>query len=104
MKEDELIKNIKHAIHKIEPGADIILYGSRSRGDAFVHSDWDFLILIDGIVSDKRIDEIRHSLYEIEWEYGEVISSIVRNREDWESEFYQAIPFHQKVIEEGIRL
>ena len=49
-------------------------------------------------------DEIRHSLYEIEWEYGEVISSIVRNRKDWESEFFQAIPFHQKVTEEGIRL
>jgi len=104
MKEDELIKNIKHAIQRIEPGADIILYGSRSRGDALLHSDWDFLILIDGIVSDKRIDKIRHSLYEIEWEYGEVISSIVRNREDWESEFYQAIPFYQKVTEEGIRL
>lgn len=104
MKQDVLIKKIKQAIRKIEPGAEIILYGSRSRGDALLHSDWDFLILIDGAASDKRTDKIRHSLYEIEWEYGEVISSIVRTRKDWRSESYRAIPFHQKVTEEGTRL
>jgi hypothetical protein len=67
-------------------------------------SDWDFLILVDGPVSDERTDRIRHSLYEIEWESGEVISSIVRNREEWNSDLYQAMPFHRRVQQEGIRL
>ena len=104
MKRDELIQQIRQAVHEIEPGPEIILYGSRSRGDALSDSDWDFLILVDGSTSDERTDRIRHRLYETEWESGEVISSIVRNREEWDSDLYQAMPFHQKVQQEGIRL
>jgi predicted nucleotidyltransferase len=104
MKRNELIGQIKLAIHEVEPEAEIILYGSRSRGDAVSESDWDFVILVDGIISDDRTDRIRHRLYEIEWESGEVISSIVRNREEWNSDLYQAMPFHQRVRQEGVRL
>jgi predicted nucleotidyltransferase len=104
MERDKLIQQIKQAVHEKEPGAEIILYGSRARGDAVQESDWDFLILVDGPVNDERTDQIRHRLYEIEWESGEVISSVVRSREEWRSEAYQAMPFHQRVQQEGTRL
>jgi len=104
MDRDELIEQIRQAVYDVEPAAEIILYGSRSRGDALSESDWDFLILVDGPISDERTDRIRHRLYEIEWESGEVISSIVRNREEWNSDLYQAMPFHQRVQQEGTRL
>jgi len=104
MDRDELIEQIRQAVYDVEPAAEIILYGSRSRGDALSESDWDFLILVDGPISDERTDRIRHRLYEIEWESGEVISSIVRNREEWDSDLYQAMPFHQRVQQEGTRL
>lgn len=104
MKRNELIKQIRNAVREVEPDADIILYGSRSRGDAHSESDWDFLILVDGSINDERTDRIRHRLYEIEWESGEIISSIVRGREEWNSDLYQAVPFHQRVQREGMRL
>ncbi|HKK99159.1 MAG TPA: nucleotidyltransferase domain-containing protein [Desulfotignum sp.] len=104
MRKNILIKKIKQTIHDVEPGADIILYGSRSRGDACTESDWDLLILVEGTVDDIRTDRIRHRLYEIEWETGEVISSIVRNQQEWNSDLYQTIPFHQRVLEEGVNL
>lgn len=104
MKRNELINQIRDAVHEVEPDADIILYGSRSRGDTHSESDWDFLILVDGSINDERTDRIRHRLYEIEWASGEVISSIVRSREEWNSDLYQAVPFHQRVQREGIRL
>ena len=104
MTRDEMIEKIKGAVHEVEPEAEIILYGSRSRGEAHSESDWDFLILVDGPLDDKRIDRIRHRLYEIEWESGEVISSIVRVRKEWNSDLYRAMPFHQRVQEEGARL
>lgn len=100
MKQDELITQIRQAVHEIEPESEIILYGSRSRGDTLSDTDWDFLILVD----DECPDRIRHRLYEIEWESGEVISSIVRNREEWDSDLYQTMPFHQRVRQEGMRL
>jgi uncharacterized protein len=104
MKKSDLIEHIREAVHEVELEAEIILYGSRSRGEAHSESDWDLLILVDGPISDERTDRIRHRLYELEWEYGEVISSIVRTREEWNSTLYQAIPFRQRVQQEGTRL
>jgi uncharacterized protein len=104
MNREESLQKIKQAVREMEPNAEIILYGSCSRGDAVSGSDWDLLILVHGPLNDERTDRIRHTLYEIEWEFGEVISSIVRNHEDWDSGIYQAMPFHQRVEQEGIRL
>jgi len=104
MNRQQLLRQMKQAVYEVEPEAEIILYGSRSRGDAVRESDWDLLILVNGYLNDERTDQIRHKLYEVEWESGEVISSIVRNREEWNSDRYQAMPFYKRVEQEGIRI
>lgn len=104
MKRDELIDQIRQAVQAIEPDAEIILYGSRSRGDFHKDSDWDLLVLVEGAATDERTDRIRHKLYEVEWESGHVISAIVRDHSQWDSDLYQAMPFHQTVQKEGMRL
>ena len=43
----ELLKQCKAAITDILPDAEIILYGSRARGDAHPDSDYDLLVLTD---------------------------------------------------------
>ena len=88
MQRAELLQRVKQAVHEVEREADIVLYGSRARGDAHAESDWDFLILLDGVVDDVRIDAIRHRLYDIEWDCGEVLCSIVRSRQEWGSSFF----------------
>ncbi len=100
----KLLHLVKQTVLKMEPDADIYLYGSRARGDAALDSDWDFLILVDGLVDHQRTDHIRHQLYEIEWEYDHIISSIIRNRSTWFSPKFKVTPFHQNVSGEGIRL
>jgi predicted nucleotidyltransferase len=100
----ELLKQVKQAVLELEPGAEIILYGSRSRGDATAESDWDFLVLVDDVVDDQRTDKIRHRLYEIEWETGEVLSVIVRSRGEWDRFPYRAMPIHERIAAEGTRL
>lgn len=100
----QLIKKVKDAIKQIEPTAEIILYGSRARRDAKIDSDWDFLILVDGLVDAARTDRIRHSLYKIEWETDQIISSIVRNRHDWNGPKYVFLPLHREIEREGIHL
>ncbi len=102
MKRKELLEQVKNTIHEIEPDAEIILYGSRARGDVHDESDWDFLILLDGVVDDERTDAIRHRLYEIEWDCGEVLSAIVRSRQEWDSPLHQVTPFSKVVREQGI--
>ncbi len=95
---------LENAIQEIEADAEILLYGSRARGDSIDQSDWDFLILLDGMVDDNRTDRIRHRLYEVEWETGEVISSIIRNKKEWNSRPYRSMPIHKVIEREGIAL
>ena len=102
MKREELLEHVKQTVHGIEPDAEIILYGSRARDDARAESDWDFLILLDGVVDDARTDSIRHRLYEIEWDCGEVLSSIVRSRQEWDTPLHLVTPFSKVVREQGI--
>ena len=104
MKQAELLERVKQTVHEVEPEADIVLYGSRARGDAHAESDWDFLILLDGVVDDARTDAIRHRLYEIEWDCGEVLCSIVRSRQEWDSSLQQATPFAKILREQGMRM
>jgi predicted nucleotidyltransferase len=104
MNQEGLLQLVKQAVHDVEPDAEIILYGSRSRRDAGLESDWDFLVLVDGLVNDARTDAIRRRLYEIEWEYGEVLCAVVRSHEEWNSPLYLAMPFHQNVERDGVVL
>ena len=104
MQRAELLKRVKQAVHEVEPAADIVLYGSRARGNAHAESDWDFLILLDGEVDDARTDAIRHRLYDIEWDGGEVLCSIVRSRQEWDSSLQQVTPFAKILREQGIRM
>ncbi len=97
MTREDLLKIIKRIVHEIEPGAQIVLSGSQSRRDSGPESDWDFLILVDGIIDDERIDRIRHRLYEVEWDTGEVISSIVRNSKEWNSYPSSSTPFYENI-------
>lgn len=101
MEKSQLLKQVKQAIIEVEPEATVILYGSRSRGDAVPESDWDFFVLINGQINEHRINGIRHKVYEIEWECGEVLSTIIRSFEQWNSPLYKTMPFHDIIEQEG---
>lgn len=98
------IKKVKDCVIQLEPSAQLFLFGSRARNDYSENSDWDFLVLVDGEMSIKRADRIRHKLYEIEWETGEVISTIIKCRKLWDSPDYRVLPFRREVEREGVLL
>lgn len=98
----ELRRRIREAVHSVEPGAEIILYGSRARGDAEPNSDWDLLILVDGPVNREREKAVCDRLFEIELASDEVLCPLVYSRQDWASPLYQAMPLHQNVDRDGV--
>jgi len=101
---EEIIKRVKDAILNLEPSAEVILYGSRARNDYREYSDWDFLVLVDGPVDTARTDRIRRSLFEIELDADQIISSIIRSRQEWNSPRYSVVPLLKNIELEGIRL
>ena len=56
MESEVLLQRIKELVCAIETTAQIFLYGSRARNDARPDSDWDILILVDGVVNPSRRD------------------------------------------------
>ena len=99
-----VLDKVKNAVLQIEPSAEIILYGSRAREDFHEGSDWDFLILLDGSVDAARTDRVRHAIYDVELESNEILSSIVKSRQEWHSPKFRIVPVHENVDREGIMI
>jgi predicted nucleotidyltransferase len=99
-----LLKKVQDKVHSLLPGADIILYGSRARSEAGSESDWDFLILADQQPDQQTVAELRDRLYELELESDNVLSAIVRSRDEWNSELYSILPFKETVERDGVVL
>lgn len=98
------LRKIQRVVHTIVPDSQVILYGSRARGDAGRFSDWDILILVDGLVDSKLVQHVRDALYDLELESGRIISSILRTSQEWNSPKYAVMPFKNQVEHEGIIL
>ncbi|MBC8184389.1 nucleotidyltransferase domain-containing protein [candidate division KSB1 bacterium] len=103
-KATNLLNRVQKRVHTITPNADIIFYGSRVRGEAKKYSDWDFLILVDQPVDMNLTIKIRNSMYEIELETDEILSTIVRSKQEWYSPRYSVLPFKHNIEREGITL
>ena len=63
-------------------------------------SDRDFLIIADHPLDRETITKLKNGLYDIELENNEVVSSIIRSRQEWSSPEYDALPF-KKAAERG---
>ena len=98
------MRKIKFSVSTLVPNSDIILHGSRVRNEANEHSDWDFVILVDSPVDKTTILNIKDCLYDIELESNEIISSIVRTKQEWTSPRYLSLPFRIAVEKEGVAL
>ncbi|MBK1707425.1 nucleotidyltransferase domain-containing protein [Halochromatium glycolicum] len=80
---------------------DLRLFGSRARGDAQPHSDYDMLVIVD-----RRSPDIRDAILEIEVDlidrYEALVTSIVRTEDEWKQR--QGTPLALNIEREGRRL
>jgi predicted nucleotidyltransferase len=94
---------IRKNVSLIDANAEIILYGSRARGDERADSDWDILVLTDYPVDLQMERTFRDSLYDLEVETGEPFSVFVYSKSDWLTK-QKISPFYDNVTLEGVRI
>ena len=97
-----IIQLIRQKVNEIDNTAEVILYGSRARGDNKSDSDWDIMILLKRKNVDKKTEQsFRHHLLDLELEIGVPISVFVYSKSDWEGKF-SITPLFRSIKKEGI--
>jgi uncharacterized protein len=99
-----LARVVAGAVRKVEPDALIVLFGSRARGDAAAHADWDLLVVLGGrVTTQRRLAVIeRADRAGAEADPEAVVSVIVRTQRDWERRDHS--PLLRAIAAEGIHV
>lgn len=102
-KRAKIIDMIRDTIREAEPTAQIILYGSRARGDAREDSDWDVLAIVDKprLTLEER-GNIQYPIWDKGLDIGEEINVFPYTQKQWK-EAPQSL-FKYNVMKEGIIL
>ena len=103
MQDNKVLDIIRTTVRSTEPDAEIILYGSRARGDAREDSDWDVVVLLNKppMPHHERY-KVAYDVWDKGQDIGQEINMLVYTKEQWDA----APPslFKYNVREEGIRL
>lgn len=101
MDKEQLLQKVKQSVQRIDPQAEVILFGSRARGDARHDSDWDFLILVSKENTTTLREQIWDALYEeVELPFMQIISVLIHEKEDWQ-EVHKVTPLYHNIEKEG---
>ncbi len=101
-RKQHIIQLIREKVNEIDNTAEVILYGSRARGDNKRDSDWDVMILLKRNDVNKKVEQtFRHHLLDLELEIGVPISVFVYSKSDWEGK-YSITPLFRSIKKEGI--
>jgi predicted nucleotidyltransferase len=102
--ENEILKSFKKKISQRFPLSQVILFGSRARGDAGPQSDADVVVILKDAPSEEDREFISDSAWETGYPYGLVIVPVVFSLEEWESGPERFSLLVQAVQSEGVRL
>ena len=95
----ELINEICKLAEKYEI-EQVILFGSRARGDAKEDSDWDLLLLLNKEkLEQSDYDEIVYPFTALGWDLGEMIIPVIYTMDEWKSTSFT--PFYKNIEKEG---
>jgi len=101
-KDKDIAAAVKSAVREFDPNAEVVLFGSRARGDARSDSDYDFLVLLNVPLDFKLKGRILDRLYLVELATEHIISPLIRAKKDWVQ--MTAYPIHQEITSYGIAI
>lgn len=86
------------------PVEEVILFGSRARGDDTRDSDMDLLVLLKG---DRPVDvsrQVWEALWDVQMKYAVGLSPLVVSADQWRNGLYQAMLLKEEIERDGVVL
>ena len=102
--EREAIREATRMLKEKFPVKEVILFGSKARGDDDPESDIDLLLLTTRPIHWRERHSIVEALFDIEMKYDVVISIIVNSVNDWQTGFSSLLPIHEEITQKGIAI
>jgi predicted nucleotidyltransferase len=103
-KNNKVLNRVKDIVHKIDPDADIILYGSRAKSRSKRYSDWDILILLNRkTIPFDHEKQLLNEFFDVEIETGQVISPLIFPKAEWIKK-HSLTPLFENIKQEGIKI
>lgn len=100
--EKKAIRETKRILQERFPVQEVILFGSKARGDDDEESDIDLMLLTERPIDWQEKKEIIHALFEIELANDVVISILDATVSDWETGIFTVFPIREEIIREGV--
>ena len=102
--EKEAIREATKILKEKFPVKDVILFGSKARGDSDKESDIDLLLLTVQPLHWKERHAIIEHLFDVEMKHDVVISIVVNTVYDWQEGICTVLPIHEEVSREGVAI
>lgn len=102
--EKQVLAKFKADLTKRLRVSNIILFGSRARGDADALSDMDLIVILEEEADDLARDIVSDCAWEAGFDHGMVLVPIVFSARDWEADVVRHSLLGKAVVQEGLAL
>jgi DNA polymerase sigma len=102
--ERQVLDRFKDLLKEQLPQHQIIMFGSRARGDAEPYSDLDVVVIIDGMVDEATREWVSDCAWEAGYVQGMIIVPVIFGRTQWEQGPERHSLLAHAVASEGIPL
>lgn len=86
------------------PVAQVILFGSRARGEGGSESDLDLLVLTTRPLDWRERGQIVDALFDVELSHDVVLSPLIVPDIEWRRGAYAVLPIHAEVGRDGVAI
>lgn len=84
------------------PVKEVVLFGSKARGDDDEESDIDLMLLTTRPIHWRERQAIIHALFDLGLSHDVIFSILVHTTHDWNEGICTAFPIHKEISREGV--